>query len=93
MGIGGSYLAFGGLWAVPWLEHAYGMPRVTAAQHTSALLLGVAFGALAIGMLSDRLGSRRDGDARRGAALCRVLAPAAAARRLAGAGHASPGSC
>ncbi len=59
MGIGGSYLAFGGLWAVPWLEHAYGMPRVTAAQHTSALLLGVAFGALAIGMLSDRLGSRR----------------------------------
>ncbi|HEX4885424.1 MAG TPA: MFS transporter, partial [Casimicrobiaceae bacterium] len=59
MGIGGSYLAFAGLWAVPWLEHAYGMPRVTAAQHASLLLLGVAFGSLAIGMLSDRLGSRR----------------------------------
>ncbi len=59
MGIGGSYLAFAGLWAVPWLEHAYGMSRVVAAQHASALLLGVAFGSLAIGMISDRLGNRR----------------------------------
>lgn len=59
VGIGGSFLAFAGLWAVPWLEHAYRMSRVTAAQHVSALLIGVAFGSLAIGMLSDRLGSRR----------------------------------
>ena len=59
VGIGGSFLAFAGLWAVPWLEHAYRMSRVTAAQHVSALLVGVAFGSLAIGMLSDRLGSRR----------------------------------
>jgi sugar phosphate permease len=59
MGIGGSYLAFAGLWAVPWLEHAYGMSKVTAAQHASALLLGVAFGSVAIGVISDRLGKRR----------------------------------
>lgn len=58
-GIGGSYLAFAGLWAVPWLEHAYGMSRVTAAEHASVLLIGVAVGALAVGWLSDRLGSRR----------------------------------
>ena len=58
VGVGGSYLAFAGLWAVPWLEHVYGMSRIVAAQHASALLLGVAFGALAIGMVSDRLGSR-----------------------------------
>jgi len=59
MGIGGSYLAFAGLWAVPWLEHAYAMPKVTAAQHASVLLLGVALGSVAIGMISDRLGRRR----------------------------------
>jgi sugar phosphate permease len=57
-GVGGSYLAFAGLWAVPWLEHAYGVSRVTAAQHASALLLGVAFGSLVIGVLSDHLGRR-----------------------------------
>ena len=58
-GIGGCYLAFAGLWAVPWLEHAYGYPRVVAAQHASLLLLGVAVGAVAIGVVSDRLGNRR----------------------------------
>ncbi len=59
VGTGGSYLAFAGLWAVPYLVEVHGMSPVTAAQHGSLILLGVAFGALAIGMLSDRLGSRR----------------------------------
>ena len=59
VGIGGSYLAFAGLWAVPFLVDVYGMSRVIAAEHASLLLLGVAFGSLAIGALSDRLGSRR----------------------------------
>jgi sugar phosphate permease len=59
VGIGGTYLAFAGLWAVPYLVEVHGMSRVTAAQHGSLLVLGVAFGSLAIGTLSDRLGSRR----------------------------------
>jgi sugar phosphate permease len=58
-GIAGSYLAFAGLWAVPYLEQTYGMARVTAAEHTSVLLLGVAFGSVVVGIVSDRLGSRR----------------------------------
>jgi sugar phosphate permease len=59
VGIGGSYLAFAGLWAVPFLVDTYGMPRVTAAQHSSLLLLGVACGSMAVGIISDRLHSRR----------------------------------
>jgi len=59
VGIGGSYLAFAGLWAVPFLVDTYGMSRVAAAQHASLLLLGVAFGSMIVGIVSDRLGSRR----------------------------------
>jgi len=59
MGVGGSYLAFAGLWAVPYLVEVHRLPRVTAAHHGSALLTGVALGSVAIGLISDRLGSRR----------------------------------
>ncbi len=59
LGVAGSFLAFAGLWAVPYLQQVHGMSRVVAAQHSSLLLLGVAFGSIAIGMISDRLGSRR----------------------------------
>ena len=58
LGVGGSFIAFAGLWAVPWLQQARGLGAVQAAQHSSLLLLGVAFGSLAIGAISDRLGSR-----------------------------------
>ncbi len=58
-GIAGSYLSFAGLWAIPYLEQTYGMARVTAAEHTSVLLLGVAFGAVLVGTVSDRLRNRR----------------------------------
>jgi predicted MFS family arabinose efflux permease len=59
VGVGGSFLAFAGLWAVPFLVDTRAMSRVLAAQHASLLLLGVAVGSLVIGRLSDRLGSRR----------------------------------
>lgn len=60
VGIGGSFLAFAGLWVVPYLQQVHGMPRNVAAQHGSLMLLGVAIGALIIGALSDRLRNRRD---------------------------------
>ncbi len=59
LGVGGSFLAFAGLWAVPYLQQVHGMSRVQAAQHSSLMLLGVAFGSMAIGVISDRLRSRR----------------------------------
>jgi sugar phosphate permease len=59
VGAGGSFLAFAGLWAVPYLQAVHAMSRVEAAYHTSLLLLGVAVGSVAIGMLSDRLRNRR----------------------------------
>lgn len=58
-GLSGSYFAFAGLWAVPYLTTAYGLRRDDATNYTSLLLAGFALGALVIGSLSDRLGRRR----------------------------------
>ena len=59
LGIGGSFIAFAGLWAVPFLQDVYGMNRVAATEHTSLMLAGFAVGALAVGAVSDRVGRRR----------------------------------
>lgn len=58
-GIAGSFFAFAGLWAVPYLQDVHGMSRGIATQHTSLLLAGFALGAMTIGALSDRIGRRR----------------------------------
>jgi len=58
-GLSGSYFAFAGLWAVPYLTHSFGLDRAGATACTSLLLAGFALGALVIGTLSDRLGRRR----------------------------------
>lgn len=58
-GVAGSFLAFAGLWAVPYLEQVHRVSRVDAALHASLLLLGVAVGALVVGIVSDRLSNRR----------------------------------
>jgi sugar phosphate permease len=59
LGTGGSFLAWAGLWAVPYLQDVYGVSRVVAAQHTSLFVLGVAVGSLLVGVISDRTGNRR----------------------------------
>ena len=58
-GLGGSYLAFAGLWAVPYLVEVHGMSRGEATAHTTVMLVAFALSSLAIGKLSDRLGRRR----------------------------------
>ncbi|MDD5240981.1 MAG: MFS transporter [Sulfuricella sp.] len=59
LGMSGSFFAFGGLWAVPFLHDVYGMERASATMHTSMLLAGFALGAFFVGTLSDRLRRRK----------------------------------
>jgi len=59
LGGAGSFLAWVGLWSVPYLQDVHGLSRVVAAQHASLFLLGVAVGSLVIGVVSDRLRNRR----------------------------------
>lgn len=59
LGMGGTFLTFAGLWAVPYLMQVHAMDRTHATYHTSLMLLAFAVGSLACGALSDRLGRRR----------------------------------
>jgi predicted MFS family arabinose efflux permease len=58
-GIAGSFFAFAGLWATPYLVTVHGLPRVDAASHLSLYFGGFAAGCFVIGNLSDRLGRRK----------------------------------
>ena len=58
-GICGSFFAFAGLWATPFLTQAQGMTRAVAANHVSLYFAGFALGCVFIGTLSDRLGKRK----------------------------------
>jgi len=58
-GILGSYQAFAGLWAVPYLMHVYGMERSEAANHLLVATLGMIVSAPLAGLVSDRLLERR----------------------------------
>lgn len=59
IGLAGTLLTFAGLWGVPYLVQAHGMPRTSATWHTSAMLLGFAVGAMSVGVVSDRLRRRK----------------------------------
>jgi len=54
----GAYLAWGGLWAIPYLRETQGMERQLAAWHTSLMIVCFAMASLAVGALSDRIGRR-----------------------------------
>jgi MFS family permease len=59
LGTSSPLLGFAGLWGVPFLETAYGLPRTQAATLTSMLFVGWGVGAPFFGWLSDRIGRRR----------------------------------
>ena len=58
-GLAGSFFAFGGLWAMPYLVDVQGLTRGVASTHLSLFFGAFALGCLFIGSLSDRLGRRR----------------------------------
>jgi len=58
-GLSGSFFAFGGLWATPFLTQGLGMTRDAATAHLSLYFAGFAVGCLIVGALSDRLRRRK----------------------------------
>ena len=58
-GIAGSFFAFAGLWATPYLMSVHGADKILASHHLSAYFLAFAIGCLALGALSDRLARRK----------------------------------
>lgn len=59
LGATAPLLGFAGLWGVPFLETAYGLPRASAATLTSMMIAGWGVGAPLFGWLSDRIGRRK----------------------------------
>jgi predicted MFS family arabinose efflux permease len=58
-GIAGSFFAFAGLWATPYLVQVQGLSRAVASTHVSIYFAAFAVGCLFMGSLSDRLGRRK----------------------------------
>jgi predicted MFS family arabinose efflux permease len=58
-GVAGSFFAFAGLWAVPYLTQVHGLTRTAASNHISVYFGGFAIGCLIVGPLSDRIKRRK----------------------------------
>jgi predicted MFS family arabinose efflux permease len=58
-GLAGSFFAFAGLWATPYLVQVHGMSRAVATSHLSLYFATFAVGCLVVGGLSDRIGRRK----------------------------------
>lgn len=50
---------FGGLWGNPFLEQAYNLSKTQAASLVSLVFIGLGIGSPILGILSEKLGSRR----------------------------------
>ncbi len=59
LAIYGVYMAFMGLWGVPYFMQVYGMTRVAASNYIMAMSIGTMIGAPLVGLISDRFALRR----------------------------------
>ncbi|MCL4440039.1 MAG: MFS transporter [Firmicutes bacterium] len=55
----GPFMALAGVWGVPYLMQVYGLGRNEAASFNVVISAGLASGSAVMGILSDRLGSRK----------------------------------
>ena len=58
-GIAGSFFAFAGLWATPYLMQVQGLSRAAASAHLSLYFALFAIGCLVMGAVSDRIARRK----------------------------------
>jgi len=58
-GFNGAYITMTSVWGVSYLVDVYGMSRIAAANHVTAIVAGTAVGSVLIGKLSDSLRKRR----------------------------------
>lgn len=58
-GYHGALTSLGSVWGVPYLFDVYNFSKVTAANNITIFIMGVAFGAIFIGKVSDKIGKRK----------------------------------
>lgn len=58
-GLMGGVMSFSGLWGVPYLMQVYGFGKAQASQYVLILNVGILVGSVFVGMLADRLGTKK----------------------------------
>ncbi len=58
-GFFGSYIAFSGTWGVSYMMDLYGLSKGAAASYAMMVTLGLMIGSIVIGVISDRMRSRK----------------------------------
>ena len=58
-GLMGGIMSFSGLWGVPYLVQVYGFTKTQASNYVLLLNLGILLGSPVVGILADKLGSKK----------------------------------
>ncbi|MDD4657969.1 MAG: MFS transporter, partial [Eubacteriales bacterium] len=58
-GLMGGIMSFSGLWGVPYLAQVYGFTKTQASNYVLLLNLGILLGSPVVGILADKLGSKK----------------------------------